>query len=649
MARVLDSVTLPIKKNGTKTNQNYINNPKSIAPQFSASTAYTAGQYVFYDKKLYRFKVDHAAGAWNAAHAEERTVGAEISALKQDLQQLSETKADTTADNPEMGAGYAGQLVSSKKTSDNAPYVFRKTPVDSTLEYGDIVGASVAWNQLKVDRSATNDATDTRTQFDFTAQILSGTSQIAALCSVTNVQTGRLSLIASASASGDKIRFKHNGQALDILLGATSETNVVSGKKYFIHINVLGNNPTTVGGLSVTDMMCIDLTQMFGSTIADHVYTLEQATAGSGIAWLKSYGFFTKPYYAYDAGSIKSVGGLTGHVTRGFNQWDEEWETGYVDVNTGEPKPNNSQIRSKNFVSVLSETTYYFKSLSATYAVFYNADKQYISAATSSIANKLFATPSGARYMKFYCAGTTYNHDICINLTKPTGTPKNGDYVPYDAHTYPLDKTVTLRGLLKLSNGKMYADGDVWSSEGTVSRRYGVVDLGTLTWGDATSYFAATVTGMKTGSTWSTLEKDLNVVFSNRKYEYKEPTGWAAMPDKSYGFADAQLRIKDTSYSSVSDFKSSLSGVYLIYELATTITETAKPYGNPQVVNPDGTESYVYTDGGFELPVGHSSKYPVNVSAQLDDILDTPSTNGTYVLQATVSDGAVTYEWVDAT
>ena len=90
MARVLDSVTLPIKKNGTKTNQNYINNPKSIAPQFSASTAYTAGQYVFYDKKLYRFKVDHAAGAWNAAHAEERTVGAEISALKQDFNQDTE-------------------------------------------------------------------------------------------------------------------------------------------------------------------------------------------------------------------------------------------------------------------------------------------------------------------------------------------------------------------------------------------------------------------------------------------------------------------------------------------------------------------------------------------------------------------------------
>jgi len=88
MARVLDSVTLPIKKNGTKTNQNYVNNPKSIAPQFSASTAYTVGQYVYYEKKLYQFKADHAAGAWNSAHVEEKTIGAEISALKQDFSKL---------------------------------------------------------------------------------------------------------------------------------------------------------------------------------------------------------------------------------------------------------------------------------------------------------------------------------------------------------------------------------------------------------------------------------------------------------------------------------------------------------------------------------------------------------------------------------
>ena len=95
MARVLDTVTMPIKKNGTKTPEKYVNNPKSTAPQFSASTAYTVGQYVFYEKKLYRFKAAHAAGAWNSAHVDEVTVaselvshGTDISELKAEFNQL---------------------------------------------------------------------------------------------------------------------------------------------------------------------------------------------------------------------------------------------------------------------------------------------------------------------------------------------------------------------------------------------------------------------------------------------------------------------------------------------------------------------------------------------------------------------------------
>ena len=90
MARVLDSVTVPIKKNGTKTNQNYVNNPKSIAPQFSASTAYAAGQYVYYAKKLYRFTTAHAAGAWNASHVTEVTVASELADLKEDTTDLKQ-------------------------------------------------------------------------------------------------------------------------------------------------------------------------------------------------------------------------------------------------------------------------------------------------------------------------------------------------------------------------------------------------------------------------------------------------------------------------------------------------------------------------------------------------------------------------------
>ena len=52
-----------------------------------------------------------------------------------------------------------------------------------------------------------------------------------------------------------------------------------------------------------------------------------------------------------------------------------------------------------------------------------------------------------------------------------------------------------------------------------------------------------------------------------------------------------------------------MSGVYLVYELATPTTESAAPYTNPQIVDDFGTEEYV-TDS--IVPVGHVTKYMDN-------------------------------------
>lgn len=62
-------------------------------------------------------------------------------------------------------------------------------------------------------------------------------------------------------------------------------------------------------------IVCIDLTKMFGADIANRAYAMEQLQAGSGIAWLKSYGFLTKNYYSYNTGTLQSVK-TTAHVTR---------------------------------------------------------------------------------------------------------------------------------------------------------------------------------------------------------------------------------------------------------------------------------------------------------------------------------------------
>lgn len=54
-----------------------------VAQTFSADTAYLAGQYVWYNGELYRFKVDHTAGSWNANHAVKAGVGDDTPSMLQ--------------------------------------------------------------------------------------------------------------------------------------------------------------------------------------------------------------------------------------------------------------------------------------------------------------------------------------------------------------------------------------------------------------------------------------------------------------------------------------------------------------------------------------------------------------------------------------
>lgn len=46
-----------------------------VAPTFSESVAYSVGDFVIWNCYLFRFKANHAAGAWNAAEVDQVTVG----------------------------------------------------------------------------------------------------------------------------------------------------------------------------------------------------------------------------------------------------------------------------------------------------------------------------------------------------------------------------------------------------------------------------------------------------------------------------------------------------------------------------------------------------------------------------------------------
>lgn len=251
----------------------------------------------------------------------------------------------------------------------------------------------------------------------------------------------------------------------------TESVVVVNGHKYLSVIGGVkaigesdGNAIAVTGG---TDMV-IDLALMFG--------------AGNEPATVAEFeAMFPLPYYDYNAGEIVS-NKAEAIETTGFNQWDEEWETGAFNTTTGQNSSSSNQIRSKNLIPVFGNTKYYIRhivgvNIQGLWCAFYDADKEMIDATdipekTSSsgkcvVLRGLFTVPADAAYMRFYTQtnyGGTYKNDICINISDQS---RNGEYESYRKYTLPLNiptltgklngegesVVVCLEGLMSVPNG----------------------------------------------------------------------------------------------------------------------------------------------------------------------------------------------------
>ena len=424
---------------------------------------------------------------------------------------------------PDMGVGTAQQIQTNIHESDSTPYGFRPTPFNSTRESGDIVGASVAWNQL---------------------------------C---------------------------NG----------SSVTVPNGHKYYLSKggtkSIGASNGSAITGLTSGTDMVVDLTLSLGSAIADYIYTLESGTAGAGVAKLREWGFFTSPYYAYTAGAIESVN-VSKHRMVGFNAWDETLENGSYNGTTGLDVDDNRYFRTTNAISVLPNTEYYVKKPSISMWVYcYDAAGNYVQATSSGYITlgssaHTFTTLANVRYVKFVLNkntyGTSYNHDICVNISNPA---VNGQYEPYTVHEYPLDPDLTLRGILKLDgSNNLYADGDVYEADGTVTRKYA-----------ERSYQAGD-------------ESLANAITDGTTTVYKLTTPTTETADPY------------------------------------TNPQVCSPYGTEEYVD----AGVVAGTRDVAIPVGHNTEYLKNIVGAIEGIPLPPSANGTYTLKVTVASGVPTYSWV---
>lgn len=595
--------------------------------------------------------------------------GAAGEVTRAELASALAAKADISGSYDSMSVGNAKQLVATVGVTDRVPYNFRTS--GGSADVGDrasdkIVGGTLVWNQML--ENGNMDSDSFRTKWHCTVALNDHVATITPTdVSGTTQYNNQLALTATAApvvghvyfatadyypAHSKSIRiacFGHEGSSgsdfnppsIQVEAGRwntcqlvvkPTNTNSTFRSAFFVWLAMNADL-----GYSLTDadqirrVMLIDLTQMFGSAIADYVYGLEQANAGAGAAWFRK--LFPKSYYACNAGELMSVR-VSAHETVGFNAYDHA---------TGKAKLiGGAQYQITGAYTALS----------------LNGET------VTPNANGVFTpSESGNLTVTGGDSGTT-----CVHLV--WSGYRNGEYEPYKKHTYALDSGVTLRGVPTLdSSSNLCFDGDTYESCGEVTRRYGLIDLGTLHWAYLQESWG---NSFYSNSLQSTIKNNcINMICS----KYKTGSWAQRTEDQILVSVAKQIRIIDSRYNDADALSAALSGVYFVYELENPSCEAADPYQNPQIVDDFGTEEYIDTRD-VAIPVGHETFYAANLRDKLQnapnnpdangdyilrrrgsensyvpleevkELPDAPTADGTYSLRVTISNGVAAYSWV---
>lgn len=580
--------------------------------------------------------VTQAANSANLAHQWATGGGSDTPSATNNAKYWAEQAAQTDI----------GRATTVGYSTDQSPYSFRRCTHNAV--YDKLVGISWVKNQLvpipatsKSTTSGNLTVTDNR-DGSYTVEGTPSSTQLVYLKSNGELIGGHKYAVQGMAGKTGVAFFNAQGSSVntdkDTVFAATTTKRIDM---------CLAIRNTFDGTRTTVKPQLVDLTAMFGNpAIADKIYTMEQATAGSGLTWIRQYGFLDGDYIEYNAGAIESSAPTYRKVV-GFNQWDEEWELGTYN-SSGVKTSSTINICTKNAFNVFPNTEYYFHcgaSGLSRFVNFYDADGAFISqVGLTAIAT--FTTPSNAVTATFFCGsayGTVYNHDICINISDPT---KNGTYEPYKEITYPLGGD-ELRGVPQLVGDDLVADGDVKTSDGVVNSRYAeYIFTGNETWIGYGSGFQTDVLSSKPAVTFTSglvpnAISDIGLLPISRENLYSGASGFAVNETKIL----------------VSN-KDNLAGKKILYPLATPTSSVSTPFTSPQVsLETEETDTICGHDSVVvDIPEWMQTEYFDDVRADaskvqgvernLGEIECDKTTAGTYTLSCTVdSSGNKTYSW----
>lgn len=368
-------------------------------------------------------------------------------------------------------------------------------------------------------------------------------------------------------------RVADSNRRVDSVIITTTDTISTTSESLLVHPMMNGASGLTAIIYSIN---VFDLTAIFGA-----------GNEPTTLAKFKEV--YPESYYPYCAPEVRSMR-ATGIETIGTNAFNKD------DVVGGRIQADGSivanDVYSIGTIEVLPNQSYYLKDVANgayvtySYALYDSNGKHLYNDAFTNATNKpnnmsgRVTIPMNARFMKV-CVYNDYLDSCCVHLVH-TGI-QNGTYTPFEKHVRMLPDITTY-----FPDG-MHGIGEVYDeiNEENAVKRFGVVDLGTLSW-----YRQAPNGTYLYGFFYTYLDNRALTRNVACKYPYGSLTTDKTIVCNS---VNTIIYIIDSSYEDVDAFKTAMSGVMLAYELAEPIvTSITEPLQLDYKVADFGTEKMLH-------------------------------------------------------
>ena len=561
--------------------------------------------------------------------------------------------------------------------TDNSGYLYRTT--GGSLEVGKqnrvkkIIGASVPIIQLikngnfestsdwyisggtrsvannKITVTSGNSYSDVNIQPDYVTTFISGHQylQIATvkIVSATNTPTRLFGMNDGnyATAFGD---------VNNPVVGTTYNFVRISGintsaTKVYLQVNKANVSDTVV--FEVSKVNVIDLTVTFGTTVANRLYALEQAQAGTGIAKAKE--ILVKDYYPYNVTAFTHTK-TSGKQNVGFNQLNlSQWLIDNNITNLSSVSQSDLyqktlwvnetgfsgriQITKENFVRNSGSTGYvYFR--------FHYTDgtNSEVSSARAHLDNGTpYISNEGKTVAWIWWSYTdlcTYNFTngrLCVSFY--WDGERAGEIEDYQEWNYPVEDR-ELKGILSLdAQDNWVADGDEYLPSGVVDEN--VIEYTCGANENLTDYSNPTGTGNMfalniAGNPEASIGSLFNVFLRATKFT---PTPWTGVtPTSTMTICQAfngKIYVKVSDSATSAETKTALDGVKILFKKKTPTQTSADPYTELQNDSNWGMEKWIDTRD-VPLPVFSTCEYIPDLKAKLESVPESPEEDGDYIM-----------------